>query len=172
MAHSTPTPAASNTDWYTLLLSAFINGLKAYGASFMMGAPGPSHLGTGDIRTSNPLHWRTPIKVRQKRIALIPQVLDSNLARKKSIRRHIPQQRKKLHPARQRLIRLRILSISNQIQNLLLLLLRALEIRLSESRRASRIKPLHSAAQRRLVLLVLARQQINKFRSTRLPSSA
>jgi hypothetical protein len=51
MAHSTPTPAASNTDWYTLLLSAFINGLKAYGASFMMGAPGPSHLGTGDSST-------------------------------------------------------------------------------------------------------------------------
>jgi len=49
MAYSTTNPTSSKSDWYTFLRSAFINGLKAYGASLMtVGAPGPSHLGTGD----------------------------------------------------------------------------------------------------------------------------
>jgi len=44
MAHSTAIPAAQQTpkaqfDWYTFLCSAFINGLKAYGASLMVTAP-------------------------------------------------------------------------------------------------------------------------------------
>jgi hypothetical protein len=53
MAHPTATPAPTNSDWYTFLRSAFINGLKAYGASFMMGAPGPLHLRTGDNNTTS-----------------------------------------------------------------------------------------------------------------------
>jgi hypothetical protein len=57
MAKSAATPKASqpakeNSDWYTFLRSAFLNGLKAYGASLMVVAPepplslpkGPSHL--------------------------------------------------------------------------------------------------------------------------------
>jgi hypothetical protein len=57
MAHATATPTASKSDWYTLLRNAFLNGLKAYGASFMMGAFGPLHLGTGDNNTTS---WGAP----------------------------------------------------------------------------------------------------------------
>jgi hypothetical protein len=39
MAHSTAIPAASHSDWYTILCSALIDGLKAYGASLMSIAP-------------------------------------------------------------------------------------------------------------------------------------
>ena len=44
MARSTSIPAApqsprTNSDWCTFLLSAFINGLKAYGAALMVCTP-------------------------------------------------------------------------------------------------------------------------------------
>ncbi|WP_109487479.1 hypothetical protein [Occallatibacter savannae] len=62
MANSTLIPAAQQTptsrfDWYTFLRNAFINGLKAYGASLMTVSTqepalnllkGPTHLGTED----------------------------------------------------------------------------------------------------------------------------
>lgn len=39
MAHTAASPATPQSDWYTFLRSAFINGLKAYGASVMVIAP-------------------------------------------------------------------------------------------------------------------------------------
>lgn len=39
MAHSTAIPATAKSDWYTFLCSAFIDGLKAYGAALMVAAP-------------------------------------------------------------------------------------------------------------------------------------
>jgi len=52
MAHSTAIPAARQSatprsDWYTFLCSAFLNGLKAYGASLMVISP------TDPIRSQN-----------------------------------------------------------------------------------------------------------------------
>ena len=76
MAHSTSIPATqqapkAQSDWYTFLRNAFINGFQAYGAALMVaapepasshpvnqetctpkvGAPGPSHLGTWENST-------------------------------------------------------------------------------------------------------------------------
>lgn len=39
MANATVPRKAQHSDWFTFLRSAFINGLKAYGASLMVGAP-------------------------------------------------------------------------------------------------------------------------------------
>jgi len=66
MANSTATPAAPaklKSDWYTFLRSAFIDGLKAYGAALMVAAPEPtltlskipSHLGTGESSRLTPM---------------------------------------------------------------------------------------------------------------------
>jgi hypothetical protein len=65
MAHSTEIPAVSqstkpHSDWFTLLGSAFINGLKAYGASLMVVAP-LSTAGSQPIATSpKPAPRKTP----------------------------------------------------------------------------------------------------------------
>ena len=66
MANSTATPAAPaklKSDWYTFLRSAFIDGLRAYGAALMVAAPEPtltlskipSHLGTGESSRLTPM---------------------------------------------------------------------------------------------------------------------
>jgi len=56
MAHSTAIPAApqptrTHSDWCTFLLSAFINGLKCYGASLMTISP-VDHLESQTIPTA------------------------------------------------------------------------------------------------------------------------
>lgn len=95
MAHPTGNPAShsanAHSDWFMLLRSAFVDGLKAYGAALMMcapepalslpkgpsqtgnwktstdlvGAPGPLHLGTGEGCTTEPkasAHERPTVK--------------------------------------------------------------------------------------------------------------
>jgi hypothetical protein len=91
MAHSAALPASQQTpkahfDWYTFLRNAFLNGLKAYGASLMTvgvpepsapclpasktwetnptsaGAPGPSPLGTGESCSTKPKSAESELK--------------------------------------------------------------------------------------------------------------
>jgi hypothetical protein len=65
MAHTTAIPAVSqstkaHSDWFTLLGSAFINGLKAYGASLMVAAPLSTAQSQSLVTSPKPAPRRAP----------------------------------------------------------------------------------------------------------------
>ena len=53
--------AKPRSDWYTILRSAFINGLKAYGASLMMVVPPDTTEAQANIASSTPLTRNNPV---------------------------------------------------------------------------------------------------------------
>ena len=59
MTHSTTSPAIPKSDWYTFLRSAFINGLKAYGAALMVHTPEPTL--TSPTAPSQPARLKTSV---------------------------------------------------------------------------------------------------------------
>ena len=109
-------------------------------------------------------YGRAPRKLRQKRVALVPQVLDPDLAGEKAVRGKVAQEREKVDRVPQALVLCRVLSIGNEIEYLLLLFRRAVQVCLAiigsyTSRRATSVRRQH-----RLVVIILAREKIDKLR--------
>jgi hypothetical protein len=80
MAHTKAIPAASqstkaHSDWFTLLRSAFINGLKAYGASLMVVAPLSPAESQPIVTSPKPTRRNAPTVATQATPALPPSPL-------------------------------------------------------------------------------------------------
>src|SRR4029077_8432753 len=96
-------------------------------------------------------------------IADIAQVINPNFARKKSVGSQFAQEAEEFNSLPQAWVFLRILSVGDQIENLFLLLGAAIEIRFSIAVAAGIVEPHQPAAERHLVILVLAGQQTDEL---------
>jgi len=86
--------------------------------------PAGDHISRRDWE-SEAWHRRASWPLRQKRVALVAQILDADLAGEKTIRGEIAQEREKLHGLTQAFVLRCVPAIRDEIENLALLLRRA-----------------------------------------------
>src|SRR5260221_599315 len=99
---------------------------------------------------------RAPRPLTARHVPDILQILDPDFAGIKPVAGHPPQKREERHALTERVIFFRILPVSDQVQNLLLLFRHAFHERFSVLVDAMRIQPHQPAAQRQLNFFVFA----------------
>src|SRR6266481_7515434 len=104
-------------------------------------------------------------ELAQSGVTDILKVRDTDLAGVEAVTGKIAQKRKEGHSLAEPRIHFGVFAVGDQVQNLLLLLRRALHEDVSVTVRASRIQPEEPAAELQLIFRVLAGEQIDKFRS-------
>src|SRR5712692_7501242 len=109
---------------------------------------------------------RAARKILEICVTDVLKIFDSDLAGEKAIRGQIPQERKELDALAESEVDFCVFPVRNQIENLLLLFRRAVQIRVAIAIDTSRIEPHQPAAQLQLIVLIFAGEQVNELGRT------